>query len=136
MLNNSYLQGQGHEITIKVIMNAQVWILNSVLKVEMVKDIDKAGEPIEKGGNKRSQKKSELDFLNIQKSSNKVVFTTKEQSAIELTNEFLSTESEKLVLLHFKTKIWSWISYVNCKNIDTIPEKWRKDIDCNRDINL
>ena len=101
-----------------------------------MKVVDEAGEPIKEGENRKSIKKSKLNFLNIEKSSNKVVPTMEEQLTVRLTNEFLSTKNEKLVPLYSKTKIWLWTSYANCKNIDIIPKKWRKDVDCNNDIDL
>lgn len=101
-----------------------------------MKDVNKAGEPIKGAGNRRSKKKSKLNSLNLKKSSNKVVPTTERQPTIGLTNELLLTKSEKSVPLHSKTKIWLWISCANYKNIDTIPKKWRKDIDCDNDIDL
>lgn len=117
-------------------MDVQVWIFNDVLNAGMVKEVDKAGEPIKGGGNRRSKNKSKLNFLNIEKSSNKMISTTEEQPTVGLINELLSTKSEKLVPSYSKTKIWLWTSCANCKNIDFIPKKWRKNIDCNNNIDL
>lgn len=117
-------------------MDARVWISNSVAKAGIMKDVNKTGEPIKGAGNRRSKKKSKLNSLNLKKSSNKVVPTTERQTTIGLTNELLLTKSEKSVPLYSKTKIWLWISYANYKNIDTIPKKWRKDIDYDNDIDL
>lgn len=136
MLNNSNLQRQGHKITIKMMMDAQIWISNSILKAEIMKNVDEADKPIKRGGNKRFKKKSKLNSLNIEKSSNEMVLTTKQQPTVGLTNELLSTKSEKSILLHSKTKIRLWTSCAKCKNINTIPEKWKKNVDCNNDINL
>lgn len=52
-------------------------VSNSVFKTEMVKDIDEAGKPIKKEGNKKSKKKLKIYFLNIKKLSNKMVTTLK-----------------------------------------------------------
>lgn len=71
----------------------------------MVKNVDKASELIKRRGNKKSKKKSKLNFLYIKKPSNKVIPTIEKQSTIRLTNELLSIKSEKSVLLHFKSKI-------------------------------
>lgn len=86
-------------------MNVRVCISNGFLKAEMVKDVDKVGEPIKGEGKRRSRKKSKINFLNIEKSSNKVVPITEEQLTVRLRNELLSTKSEKSVLLLSKRKI-------------------------------
>lgn len=66
VLNNSNLQEQGHETIFEIMMDTQIWIFNSVFKAEMVKDIDKAGKLIKKGGNRRFKKKSKLNSLSIE----------------------------------------------------------------------
>lgn len=71
----------------------------------MVKDVDKVNELIKRKRNKKSKKKSKLNFLNIKKSSSKVILTIKKQPIIRLTNELLSINSEKSVLLHSKRMI-------------------------------
>lgn len=108
MLNNSISQGQGHKITFQMMLDARVWISNSVLKAGMMKnvdkagklkDVDEAGEPIKGRGEKKSKKKSKLHPTNIEKSSNQVVPTMEEQQTVELMDELLSTKSPKPVSL-------------------------------------
>lgn len=41
-----------------------------------------------------------------------------------------------MVMLHVKTKIQSWTSYINCKNIDSISKKCQNKVNCNSNINL
>lgn len=88
-----------------------------------MKNIDEASESIKERGNKRSKKKSKINFLNIEKLSNKVISIIEKQWIVRLINNLLSRTGKKLVLLHFKTKICLWIRCLNCKNIITIPEK-------------
>lgn len=65
-----------------------------------------------------------------------MVSTTEEQQTIGLMDKLLSIESELSILLRSKTKIQSKISCANYKNIDSIPKKKKKDVNCNDNIDL
>lgn len=104
MLNNFYSQVQDYKIMIKIIIDAQVWISYGIFKAWIAKDVDKAGESIKERGNRKSKKKSKLNSLNIEKSSNKMVLTTEEELTVRLINKLLSIKIEKSILLYSKIK--------------------------------
>lgn len=116
-----------------MILNAQVQILNNLLKARIIKDvgetdklknIDKVGKPIKRRGKKKSKKKSKLlDLTNIKTSSNQVVPTIEKQQTIKSIDKFLLTKSPKPVPLYSKTKIWPYTSCANYKNINSIYKK-------------
>lgn len=52
MLDNYNSQRHGPEIIIKIMIDMQIWINNSILKAKIVKNVDKAGKSIKKEKNK------------------------------------------------------------------------------------